>query len=172
MMGLDMTEPEYRKLWRYFDKDCDGKIEYYEWVNTVGNIILPLPNIHLDRPVSPKEKEYTKRAMARGLKSSIVGLGPDAIDAAFREANSSRSGLLSHQEFVQVRAAACRRARCRPACARACRRSPSPPPLPFCPLPRPLRSCSAAWASTSPTTRRRFTCSPTSRTAPPTPPGR
>ena len=103
MMGLDMTEPEYRKLWRVFDRDCDGKVDYYEWVNVVGNIILPSPNIPTDhRPSTPKVKEYTKRALARGLKNALEE-GPDAIDQAFREANSSRSGSISHQEFIQVR---------------------------------------------------------------------
>lgn len=107
-LGLDMTEPEYRKLWRYFDRDCDGTISYYEWNNVVGKIILPLSDITLNRPESPNRvKEWTRRAMARGLtnllKDETDGGSVDPIGDAFREVNSCRSGLISHEEFIQVR---------------------------------------------------------------------
>ena len=48
-MGVDMNEAEYLKLWRYFDKDGDGKISYTEWNNVVGPLIHPLSDIDLDR---------------------------------------------------------------------------------------------------------------------------
>ena len=107
-LGFDMTEAEYRKLWRYFDRDCDGCISYYEWNNVVGKVILPLSDITLNRPESPNRvKEWTRRAMARGLnnllKEETNSGSSDPVGDAFREINCCRSGFISHEEFIQVR---------------------------------------------------------------------
>ena len=108
-IGLDMTEDEYRKLYRHFDRDCDGVISYSEWNNVVGGLIYPLSDISLSRPESPNRiKEWTHRALGRGfinmVKPSTAGGSKDPVADAFREVNMCRSGLISHQEFVQVRA--------------------------------------------------------------------
>ena len=108
-IGLDMTEDEYRKLYRHFDRDCDGVINYSEWNNVVGGLIYPLSDITLSRPESPNRiKEWTHRALGRGfinmVKPSTAGGSKDPVADAFREVNMCRSGLISHQEFVQVRA--------------------------------------------------------------------
>ncbi len=105
-IGVDMTEDEYRKLYRRFDRDADGQISYYEWNNVVGNLIYPLSDITLSRPESPNRiKAWTHRALARGfthmVKPSSAG-GSDPVEVAFREVNQSRSGYISHQEFIQV----------------------------------------------------------------------
>lgn len=106
-LGFDMSEDEYKKLWRYFDRDCDGVISYYEWNNVVGKVILPLSDISLSRPESPNRvKEWTRRAMARGLNDLLREESEhgskDPVGDAFREVNSCRSGFISHEEFIQV----------------------------------------------------------------------
>jgi hypothetical protein len=159
-IGLDMTEPEYRKLYRHFDKDCDGQISYYEWNNVVGGLIYPLSDISLDRPESPNRiKEYTHRAMGRGLEAMVhlEAATPtfDPVEAAFREINTCRSGLVSHQEFVQVRwcAAMC----AQPLQSAAPLAQPLSPPL-LSPATPSHCSCSSACACPTRTTRRPFAC--------------
>jgi hypothetical protein len=96
-LGLDMNADEYLKLYRKFDPSGNKKISYYEWNNIVGNLIHPLSDIKLSRPDTPKMKEWTRRALQRGLKEQVV----DPIKA-FREIDSDLSGYISHQEFVQL----------------------------------------------------------------------
>ena len=96
-MGLDMTSAEYKKLWRYFDTSNDGKISYSEFNNKVGVLIHPRSDIALNRPETPKVKEWQRFAMARGLKSKLRD-----IESAFRETDSDGSGHISHQEFIQL----------------------------------------------------------------------
>ena len=94
-MGLDMTAQEYLQFYRHFDPSGNKKISYYEWNNIVGNLIHPLSDISISRPDTPKLKEWTRRALQRGLSSQIQD-----VDAAFNEINMCQSGLISHQEFL------------------------------------------------------------------------
>lgn len=96
-LGFDMTADEYLKLYRKFDPSGNRKISYYEWNNIVGNLIHPLSDITLSRPDTPKLKEWTRRALQRGLKEQVV----DPVQA-FREIDSDMSGYISHQEFNQL----------------------------------------------------------------------
>jgi Ca2+-binding EF-hand superfamily protein len=92
-----MTADEYMKLYRKFDPSGNRKISYYEWNNIVGNLIHPLSDITLSRPDTPKMKEWTRRALQRGLKEQVL----DPVQA-FRETDSDMSGYISHQEFNQL----------------------------------------------------------------------
>ena len=96
-LGFDMTAEEYLKLYRKFDPSGNRKISYYEWNNIVGNLIHPLSDITLSRPDTPKMKEWTRRALQRGLKEQVH----DPVKA-FREIDSDMSGYISHQEFNQL----------------------------------------------------------------------
>ena len=89
-----MNADEYLKLYRTFDPSGNSKISYYEWNNIVGNLIHPLSDISISRPDTPKLKEWTRRALQRGLTTQITN-----VKQAFEEVNSCQSGLISHQEF-------------------------------------------------------------------------
>ena len=123
-MGFDMTPEEYRRLWRSFDADGDGKISYNEFNNLVGPLIHPRINADLARPMTIAVKKGHARALARGMQQR---LGPD-VEAAFRELDADRSGYISHQEFVQV---------CSYSVGSPHRRSCSSPRPPPCTAPAP-----------------------------------
>jgi Ca2+-binding EF-hand superfamily protein len=65
--------------------------------NKVGGLIHPKSDLVLKRPETPKMKEWQARAFARGLKKKLAN-----IEGAFREVDSDGSGLISHQEFIQL----------------------------------------------------------------------
>jgi Ca2+-binding EF-hand superfamily protein len=51
----------------------------------------------LNRPETPKMKEWQRQAMARGIKKKLQN-----IEAAFKEVDLDGSGLISHAEFIQL----------------------------------------------------------------------
>jgi hypothetical protein len=92
-----MTAEEYLRFYRMFDPSGNRKVSYFEWNNVVGNLIHPLSDIAISRPDTPKLKEWTRRALQRGMSEQIVD-----VHAAFREVDDDMSGLISHQEFTQL----------------------------------------------------------------------
>ena len=65
--------------------------------NKVGGMIHPQGMLVMNRPDTPKVKEWQKRAIARGLKKKVKNL-----DAAFKEVDRDGSGMISHPEFIQL----------------------------------------------------------------------
>jgi len=96
-MGLNMTSKEYNKLWAKFDNGGEGKISYSRFNNQVGALIHPKSDLVLNRPETPKMKEWQRQAMARGIKKKLQN-----IEAAFKEVDTDGSGLISHPEFIQL----------------------------------------------------------------------
>jgi Ca2+-binding EF-hand superfamily protein len=97
-MGIYMTGSEFRKLWRLFDASGDGKINYTEFNNKVGYMILPFgAGLKLNRPDTPQMKEWQEKALAKGIQKKISN-----IDTAFKEIDTDGSGRISHAEFIQA----------------------------------------------------------------------
>ena len=130
---------EFRKLWRHFDSSGDGSITYAEFNNKVGRMIAPMSEgLQMNRPSTPKMKDWQRKALAAGIRKKISD-----IDAAFREIDTDGSGLISHAEFIQVRAPHRARRSARSASPRAATAHvpPTRPPAraPSPPLPRSTR---------------------------------
>lgn len=51
----------------------------------------------LNRPETPKIKDWQRKAIARGLKKKVKNL-----DLAFKEVDKDGSGRISHPEFIQL----------------------------------------------------------------------
>ena len=97
-MGIYMTGTEFRKLWRQFDMSGDGKINYAEFNNKVGYMILPMAaNLEMKRPDTPKMRDWQIKAMARTIQKKIKD-----IEGAFKEIDMDGSGRISHAEFIQA----------------------------------------------------------------------
>lgn len=65
-MGIYMSGSEFRKLWRQFDISGDGKINYTEFNNKVGYMILPYGSgLQMRRPETPKIKQWQEQAIAK-----------------------------------------------------------------------------------------------------------
>lgn len=92
-----MSAEEYLRFYRQFDPSGNKRISYFEWNNIVGNLIHPLSDIAISRPDTPKLKEWTRRALQRGLQEQVKD-----VHLAFREVDADMSGLISHQEFCQL----------------------------------------------------------------------
>ncbi len=63
----------------------------------MGALIHPKSDMVLNRPETPRIKEWQRRAFARGLKKKMTD-----IDSAFKEVDADSSGRVSHQEFIQL----------------------------------------------------------------------
>ncbi len=93
-----MSGQEFRKLWREFDASGDGRINYTEFNNKVGGMILPFgAGLQLNRPETPKMREWQKQALAKGIQKKIKD-----IEAAFKEIDTDGSGRISQAEFIQA----------------------------------------------------------------------
>jgi Ca2+-binding EF-hand superfamily protein len=99
LIGLDMSNSEYKKLWSKFDTTGLGYVTYAAFNNKVGLLIHPRSDIVLNRPETPKVKEWQRKALARGLQKKMQNL-----EEAFKEIDTDGSGRISHQ----VRASAAR----------------------------------------------------------------
>jgi Ca2+-binding EF-hand superfamily protein len=96
-MGVELTTSEYKKLWKRFDADGGGSIDYAEFNNKIGVLIHPKTDMILKRPETPKLKEWQKRSFARGLKKKVKD-----IESAFKAVDTDNSGYISAQEFYQL----------------------------------------------------------------------
>lgn len=97
MVGLDMSNGEYKKLWSKFDTTGVGYITYAAFNNKVGLLIHPRSDVVLNRPETPKVKEWQRKALARGIQKKMQNL-----EEAFKEIDTDGSGRISHQEFIQA----------------------------------------------------------------------
>ena len=97
-MGIYLTGTEFRKLWRQFDTSGDGKINYAEFNNKVGYMILPFAaGLEMKRPDTPKMRDWQVKAMAKTIQKKIKD-----IEVAFKEIDTDGSGKISHAEFIQA----------------------------------------------------------------------
>lgn len=93
-----MSGSEFRKLWRQFDMSGDGKINYTEFNNKVGYMILPYGSgLQMRRPETPKIKQWQEQAIAKAVQKKIKD-----IEGAFKEIDTDGSGRISHPEFIQA----------------------------------------------------------------------
>jgi len=98
LMGLVMTDSEYVTLWKYFDANGSGFIDYTEFNNKVGALIHPpITRNIIDRPRTPRVRNANARKMAVAIRKTISNL-----DQAFRMIDSDGSGFISHAEFIQA----------------------------------------------------------------------
>lgn len=71
-LGIYMTGSEFRKLWRQFDASGDGKINFTEFNNRVGQFILPYASgLQMKRPETPKMREWQRQALAKGIQKKV-----------------------------------------------------------------------------------------------------
>ena len=98
LMGLVMNDDEYMKLWRHFDTDDSGFLNYTEFNNKVGAMIHPPITRHvIDRPQTPRVRRENAKRVATQLKKTMANLN-DAFDMI----DSDCSGRVSHAEFIQA----------------------------------------------------------------------
>jgi len=95
--GIEMSPPEFAKLWRKFDVSGDGRLDYTEVQAQFGRIISPpMEGLRMARPETPIPERLQKVIFAALSKKS-----PADIDAAFTAATGDGgTGVIDHQAFT------------------------------------------------------------------------
>lgn len=98
ILGLELEDSEYTLFWSRFDTSGDGCIDYAEFNNRLGGLIHPpAGQLLMNRPETPRIKDWQRKRMAAAVKTKMKNL-----KESFNAMDTDGSGSISHPEFIQA----------------------------------------------------------------------